>query len=108
MRFGVASGTGKGWSNGLAGAAAAANPFDRPFSVPEATPKRADVKPFEYDEVGPKIPNYRPRGGQGQPFTKLQRPLPAEESMKHMVVPKGFHVELFADETLFGSPWRPG
>src|SRR5262245_52061689 len=83
--------------------AAVANPFDRPFTVPEVTPKRTDVKPFEYDDVGAKIPNYRPRGGQGQPFTKLQRPLPAEESMKHMVVPKGFHVELFADETLLGG-----
>jgi putative membrane-bound dehydrogenase-like protein len=86
-----------------AAAPAAANPFDRPFTIPEVTTKRTDVKPFEYDDVGAKIPNYRPRGGQGQPFTKLQRPLPAEESMKHMVVPKGFHVELFADETLLGG-----
>ena len=39
----------------------AANPFDRPFTAPETTPKRTDVQPFEYDDVGPKIPNYRLR-----------------------------------------------
>jgi putative membrane-bound dehydrogenase-like protein len=84
----------------------AANPFDRPFTVPEVTLKRTDVKPFEYDDVGPKIPNYTPSrqwGTQGQPFHLMQRPLPAAESLKHMVVPKGFHVELFADETLLGG-----
>src|SRR5439155_9223912 len=81
----------------------AVSPFERPFPVPEATPKRTDVKPFEYDDVGAKIPNYRPRGGQGEPLSKLQRPLPAAESLKHLVTPKGFHVELFADETLLGG-----
>ncbi|MFO0809103.1 MAG: PVC-type heme-binding CxxCH protein [Gemmataceae bacterium] len=83
--------------------AAATNPFDRPFTVPDATPKRTDAKPFEYDDVGKKIPNYRPRGGQGEPLSQMQRPLPPEESIKHMVTPKGFHVELFADESLFGG-----
>src|SRR5262249_11189789 len=29
---------------------------DAAFPVPEMTPKRADVKPFEYTEVGKKIP----------------------------------------------------
>jgi len=28
----------------------------------------------------------------------MQRPSPAEESIKHIVTPEGFHVELFADE----------
>jgi putative membrane-bound dehydrogenase-like protein len=85
---------------------ATANPFDRTFTIPEMTPKRTDVKPFEYDDVGPKIPNYTPGqvwGRQGEPFNLMQRPLPAEESLKHAIVPKGFHVELFADERLLGG-----
>src|SRR5439155_23737651 len=62
-------------------------------------------KPFEYVDVGKKIPNYRPRGGQGEPLSQMQMPLPPEESMKHMVVPKGFHVELFASEPdIAGKP----
>jgi uncharacterized protein len=73
------------------------------FPVPEMTPKRKDVKPFEYDEVGAKIPNYRPRGGQGEPLTKMQRPLEAEESQKHIVVPKGFKAELFVTEKELGG-----
>src|SRR5205085_2515007 len=76
-----------------AAAAAPASPFDQPFPVPEATPKRTDGKPFEYDDVGKKIPNYRPRGGQGEPLSQLQRPLPAAESLKHLVTPQGFHAE---------------
>ena len=73
------------------------------FPDPEITPKRSDVKPFEYDDVGAKIPNYRPRGGQGEPLTKMQRPLPADESQKHIVVPKGFRAEVFVTETELGG-----
>ena len=79
------------------------SPFDRPFPVPEMTAKRTDVKPFEYDDVGKKIPNYRPRGGQGEPLSKMQKPLPAEESQKHIVVPKGFRAELFVTEKELGG-----
>jgi putative membrane-bound dehydrogenase-like protein len=74
-----------------------------PFPVPEMTPKRKDVKPFEYVDVGKKIPNYRPFGGLGEALSKMQLPLPPEESVKHMVVPKGFHVELFASEADLGG-----
>jgi uncharacterized protein len=73
------------------------------FPVPEMTPKRTDVKPFEFDDVGAKIPNYRPRGGQGAPLTKMQRPLPVEESQKHVVVPKGFKAEVFVTEKELGG-----
>src|SRR4029077_5077037 len=59
--------------------------------------------PFEYVDVGKKIPNYRPRGGQGEPLNMMQKPLPPEESLKHVVVPQGFHVELFASEADFGG-----
>jgi putative membrane-bound dehydrogenase-like protein len=77
-----------------------------PFAVPKMTAKRDDVKPFEYIDVGKKIPNYtrsRQWGTQGEPFSKMQTPLPPEESMKHMVVPEGFRVELFAAEPDIGG-----
>jgi putative membrane-bound dehydrogenase-like protein len=75
------------------------SPFDEPFHVPAMTPQRKDVKPFEYDDVGKKIPNYTPGkkwGVQGEAYHLMQRPLPAQESQKHLVVPKGFRAELFA------------
>jgi putative membrane-bound dehydrogenase-like protein len=73
---------------------------------PEMTPKRTDVKPFEYDDVGRKIPNYTPSrqwGVQGEPHTKMQRPVAGEESQKHIVVPKGFQAELFVTEKELGG-----
>ncbi len=77
--------------------------FDAPFPVPELTSLAKDLKPFEYVDVGKKIPNYRPRGGQGEPLSKMQLPVSPEESLKHIVVPKGFRGELFASETELGS-----
>ncbi|HVK11642.1 MAG TPA: PVC-type heme-binding CxxCH protein [Gemmataceae bacterium] len=88
------------------GPAAAASAFDRPFPTPEMTAKRTDVKPFEYDDVGRKIPNYTPGrqwGVQGEPMTKMQRPLPGEESQKHVVVPKGFRAEVYVTEKELGG-----
>src|SRR5262249_44893720 len=85
---------------------AAGDPMEAPFPIPEGTPKRTDVQPFEYTDVGKKIPNYTPSrewGVQGEPFSKMQLPLPPEESIKHFVVPKGFHVELFASEKELGG-----
>ncbi len=79
---------------------------DRPFPIPQMTPKRSDVKPFEYVDVGNKIPNYTPGkrwGLQGEALSKMQKPLPAEESLKHFVVPEGFRVELFASEPQIGG-----
>ncbi len=87
-------------------APAATSSFDRPFTVPETTAKRTDVKPFEYVEVGKKIPNYTPSrqwGVQGEPLSKMQKPLPAEESAKHIVVPKGFRAEIFITEKELGG-----
>ncbi len=81
---------------------------EQPFPIPEMTAKRTDVKPFEYLEVGGKIPNYTPGanwGTQGSLKTKMQKPLPAEESLKHFVTPKGFRLELFAaDPDIQGKP----
>jgi putative membrane-bound dehydrogenase-like protein len=79
------------------------SPFDAKFPFPEMTPLPKNAKPFEYDDVGKKIPNYQPRGGREEPKTQMQRPLSPDESMKHMVAPKGFHVELFADEKDLGG-----
>jgi putative membrane-bound dehydrogenase-like protein len=98
------------WAVGKDPAAAApkqqANAQEGPFPVPEMTPKRTDVKPFDYVDVGKKIPNYTPSqrwGVQGEPFSKMQVPLPAEESIKHLVVPKGFHPELYVSEEQLGG-----
>ncbi len=77
-----------------------------PFPVPEMTQPRTDVKPFEYVDVGAKIPNYPPSrrwGVQAEPLSRMQKPLPPEESIKHFVVPQGFRVELFASEPDIGG-----
>lgn len=66
---------------------------------------RTDVRPFEY--VDAVVPFYGPggkRSGADGPAVKLQQPLPPEESLKHMVTPVGFHVELFAAEPQIGKP----
>ncbi|MCM2372611.1 PVC-type heme-binding CxxCH protein [Aporhodopirellula aestuarii] len=76
------------------------------FPVPEMTNLPADLKPFEYVDVGREIPNYTPSdrwGVQGEPMNLMQEPLEPEESMKHFVVPRGFHVELFASEPDLGG-----
>ncbi len=72
------------------------------FPVPKMTPLRSDVEPFVYIDSGGKIPNYQP-GAQGEAFTQMQAPLPAEESLKHVVVPEGFRIELFAAEPDIGG-----
>lgn len=68
---------------------------------PALTPKRTDVKPFEYENVGNEIPDYR--AGSGKTQGRMQKPLPAEESLKHMVTPAGFEVRLFVDEKDLGG-----
>ena len=80
--------------------------FDRPFAVPEMTPKRTDVKPFTFDDVGKKIPNYtasKQWGVQGEPLNMMQTPLTPAESQKHVVVPTGFRAELFVTEDELGG-----
>ncbi|HEX5104173.1 MAG TPA: PVC-type heme-binding CxxCH protein, partial [Pirellulaceae bacterium] len=72
---------------------------------PEMTPKRTDVKPFEY--VKAKIAYYPPggrRSGDGE-WNKMQLPLSPEESIKHFVTPVGFEMRLFVSEPqLEGKP----
>ena len=78
------------------------------FPIPNMTALRTDVAKFEFEEVGPKIPNYVAGdrwGVQGDIITKMQKPLPPEESIKHYVTPENFHLELFAAEPQFqGKP----
>ncbi len=81
---------------------------DREFPVPEITQIPDDVKPFEYVDVGARIPNYTPSekwGTQGQPFHLMQKPLSPQESQRHFVTPRDFRVELFVSEPdLAGKP----
>jgi hypothetical protein len=73
---------------------------------PEVSPKRTDVKPFEYAEAD--VPFYPPgrqwgttEGGKRM----MQLPLEPAESMKHIVTPVGFEAKLFAAEPdLKGKP----
>jgi putative membrane-bound dehydrogenase-like protein len=78
------------------------------FDVPGVTTKRTDVAAFEYVEVGGKIPNYTPSarwGTQGEPISRMQKPLSPEESIKHFVTPVGMSMKLFASEKdLQGKP----
>ncbi|MCI0379416.1 MAG: ThuA domain-containing protein [Gemmataceae bacterium] len=72
----------------------AKSPFNEPFPVPQIIPLPKDLKPFEYEDVGKKIPNYK--GGKGATLSLMQLPVPAEESQKHIVLPNGFRAELVA------------
>jgi len=66
---------------------------------PKMTPKRKDVKPFEYVEAN--IPFYNPRRGGRKNWGKMQKPLSPAESAKHMVTPVGFEARLFAADPDF-------
>jgi putative membrane-bound dehydrogenase-like protein len=75
-------------------------------SLGKQTELPTDLKPFDYIDVGPEIPNYnadRSQGRLGQAISMMQQPAPAKESMKHVVTPEGFHVELFADESMLNE-----
>ena len=68
---------------------------------------RAGLKPFDFGPAGDKIPNYTAGakwGTQGETIARMQRPLAAEESVKHMVMPKGFEARLFAAEPDIAKP----
>ncbi|WP_234824190.1 PVC-type heme-binding CxxCH protein [Bremerella cremea] len=83
--------------------------FDRPMDVPETQKPNKDVKPFDYVDVGAKIPNYTAGarwGTQEEPMSLMQKPLSPEESQKHLVLPEGFEAKLFASEEIFdgGKP----
>ena len=63
------------------------------------------LKPFEFEPA--RIPRYLPGGAwgaQGKPIDQAQKPLAPAESMKHLVVPKGFEARLFAAEPDIAKP----
>ncbi len=67
----------------------------------------AGLKPFEYEPASDRIPNYLPSkkwGVQGETLKAMPLPLSAEESVKHMVMPKGFEAKLFAAEPDIAKP----
>ncbi|HBE67602.1 MAG TPA: glycosyl hydrolase [Planctomycetaceae bacterium] len=79
---------------------------ERPFDPPAMKSMADKSGSFEFIDVGPKIPNYTPSrqwGTQGEPKTLMQKPLPAEASIKRFVTPEGFKVERYADERDFES-----
>ena len=71
-------------------------------TIPEMTPfPTIEDNTFQYEDVGPKIPNYTKGekwGVQGDLKTLMQKPLPPLESMKRISTPVGFKVELYAAE----------
>jgi len=71
---------------------------------PQMTPLSKDVKPFEYVEAN--VPYYPPGknwGIQEGGKRMMQLPLSPEESMKHISVPVGMEVKLFASEPMIGG-----
>ncbi len=79
-----------------------------PFVPPQMTELPTDVAPFEYIDVGNKIPVYTAGekwGTQEANRSDMQLPLPPEESVKHFVVPEGFELHVYAsDPELGGKP----
>jgi putative membrane-bound dehydrogenase-like protein len=64
-----------------------------------------DVQPFEY--VPARVPHYLPGkawGTTGAPIDRMQKPLSPAESMKHMHLPEGFEVQLYAAEPDIAKP----
>ena len=67
----------------------------------------AGLAPFSYEDSGADIPNYLPGrrwGTVGEAHRQMQKPLPADESIKHLVVPPGFEPRLFAAEPEIYKP----
>lgn len=79
---------------------------ERPMPVPAMTELPGGEPPFDYSDVGAKIPNYTPAsqwGVQGENLSLMQNPLPPEVSQTRFSVPEGFRVELFASEPDLGG-----
>ena len=79
---------------------------ERPMPVPAMTKLPSGEPPFDYVDVGAKIPNYTPAsqwGTQGENLSLMQKPLPPEVSQTRYSVPEGFRVELFASEPDLGG-----
>jgi putative membrane-bound dehydrogenase-like protein len=67
----------------------------------------AGAPALTYEDAPSEIPNYLPGrqwGTQGEAIHKMQRPMPAADSAKHLVVPPGFEPQLFAAEPEIYKP----
>lgn len=65
------------------------------------------LKPLEYMPAPAPLPNYVPNarwGTQAEPIRTMQKPLPPEESIKHLAVFPGFSKSLFASEPNIVKP----
>ncbi|HEY1187085.1 MAG TPA: PVC-type heme-binding CxxCH protein [Gemmata sp.] len=71
------------------------------FDTPEMTKLPKGLKPFEYADA--KVPFYPARGERGGPLSKMQKPLPVEESIKHISTPVDFQVKVFVTEKELGG-----
>ncbi|MCS7468735.1 ThuA domain-containing protein [Stieleria sp. ICT_E10.1] len=83
---------------------------NRPFSSPEMNPPSVDDEEFATTDVGAKIPNYTPGaqwGTQAEPFSKMQDPLPAEQSIKAFATPAGTQLAIWAKESTDNWPGDP-
>lgn len=76
-------------------------------ALPASLAKGPAVTPFEYEE-GAKVPYYSPEPGSARgganPWPRIQKPLPAAQSMEHVIVPAGFEVQLFAADPDIKKP----
>ena len=78
----------------------------------EAAPaaKPAGVAVFEYEDSTDtkRVPNYSNQAGSASgganPWPLIQKPLPPEQSMQHIIVPGGFELQLFASEPDIKKP----
>ena len=89
------------WSASKSLANVAAFSDSKRFPIPKMTKTPAGLPKFSFTEVGGKIPNYTPGkkwGVQGELMTKMQNPVPPEESVKHYVTPEQFEMKLWASE----------
>ena len=71
---------------------------------PKMTEFAKDAKPFEF--VPAKLPFYPPGERWGtlrEPIDKMQKPLPAEESIKHYSTPQDFEIKVFVTEEKLGG-----
>ena len=82
---------------------ALAGGYVEPISTekPQMTKLATNAKPFEY--VDAKVPFYPARGAKGGPLSKMQKPLSVDESLKHIVTPVDFKVEVFVTEKELGG-----
>jgi putative membrane-bound dehydrogenase-like protein len=82
------------------------------FEPPKMIDGGGDVNDFEYDDVGPKVPHYRPRPGEqqargqrggGREHHNMPRPVSPEKSITYAERPEGFEIDVYASEGKLGA-----